>query len=590
LRDFGAILRSRSLDLSIAGSLLLVVLGIYAPVRHYDFVIYDDHAYVTTNRQVLSGLNANSVRWAFTSTENANWFPLTWISLMADRQLFASPEEVSPHTIRAGPYHWTNVILHATATLLLFGLLKRMTGASGPSALVAFLFAAHPLHVESVAWVSERKDVLSAVFWMLALWSYARYASRPKPGTYLLTLLFYCLGFMAKPMVVTLPVVLLLLDIWPLRRLPIPAAGADGILWRQVRKLVWEKLPFFALALAMAVTTFVVQKQGGAMRTLGNLPLAERLGNATISAAIYAGKTLWPTRMAVFYPFPATLPVWQSIVAGLVLVSLTALAIASIRKRPYLTVGWLWYAITVLPVIGIVQVGLQSRADRYTYIPSIGLFVMLAWSGADAWNRWPKVRTALAVACGAACLACVALTWRQIPYWRNSVTLFQHTIAVTGPNAIGHGILGQSWEGEVMFDEAIAEYRRGLEVEPHNVGLLVDLGALLGRQGRVAEAVAPLAEAVRLGPDDPLVRNALGAALAALGRTQEALPHLQEAIRLKPDLEAAHATLGTALANLGRFDEAIAQLSEAVRLNPKDAEARVNLEKALERKTQEQRK
>jgi len=533
--------RAHRLDLALAFALFLLVLAVYAPVRRYGFVDYDDYFYVTHNPHVLSGLNAGSLRWAFTSTDFANWFPLTWISLMADRQFFASPEEIPPSDIRAGAIHRTNVILHAAATLLLFALLKRMTGAAGPSLLAAFLFGLHPLRVESVAWVSERKDVLSGVFWMLALHSYVSYARRPRPWNYLLTLLLYCLGFLAKPMVVTLPLILVLMDVWPLRRMAGPR--------RQIiRRLIWEKLPFYLLAVAMCVATYAVQRSGGAVRTLDELPLAARLSNAVVSAAVYLAKTVWPTRLAVLYPLPASQPAWQIAAAALTLAGITLLALRTVRTRPYLTVGWFWYLITLLPVIGIVQVGLQSRADRYTYIPGIGLVLMLVFGGADAWRRWPRLRPVLAGLCGAACVASVALTVRQIPYWADSVALFRRAIEVTGPNALAHGYLGDVWKEQVMDDEAISEYRQGLAIAPRNLALLVNLGDLLDRSGRPQEAVGPLTEAVRLQPSDAVIRNALGEALAHAGRIAEAIAQFSEATRIQPDNAAARQNLEAALA------------------------------------------
>jgi Flp pilus assembly protein TadD len=563
--------------MGIAGGLLLLVLGTYLPVGDFDFVNYDDPLYVAANPHVTAGWSADGVRWAFTTLERANWQPLTWLSLMADRPPLGPGEDTPLRHVPAGPYHWTNVLLHLASSLILFGLLKRITGASGPSALAAFLFAMHPQHVESVAWVAERKDVLCALFWMLALWSYVSYVRRPKTGTYLLTLLLYCLGLMAKPMVITLPLVFLLLDVWPLERFPITAAGGRGKL---ARKLVLEKLPFFALALAMSVTTYVAQQRGGAVRTFEESPLGSRLGNALISGAVYVGKTLWPTRLAVFYPLPAKQPVWQVMAAGLVLAGITVLALRFVRTRPYLAVGWFWYLITILPVIGIVQVGTQARADRYTYLPSIGLSLMLAWSGADAWRRWPKARPAMAGLCGVACVALVALTARQIAYWENSVTLFRHAIEVTRNNDIAHGCLGDAWYAQSLNDEAISEYRKAIEINPHYVAALENLGAALGAQGRTGEAIAPLTEAARLWAGDARIQVLLGAALASEGRSNEALPHLEAALRLMPDDAVAHSSLGIALLNLGRNDEAIAQFTEALRIQPRFGEARWNLQKA----------
>lgn len=567
VRDLRALWRAHELDLGLGACLLLLTLGIYAPVRHFDFINYDDPVYVTQNLHVTSGLNADNLRWAFTNTEVANWFPLTWISLMADCQFWG---------FEAGPQHLTNVLLHTASTLLLFALLKRMTRATGPSAMVAFLFALHPLHVESVAWVAERKDVLSVLFWMLTLLSYARYVSRPKPGAYLLTLLLYCLGFLAKPMVVTLPAVLVLLDFWPLRRYP-PSGSRAQFIHGQTR----EKAPFFVLAILMSVTTVLVQRSGGAVRPVELFSVSTRVANAVVSASVYIRDMLWPMRLAVFYPLRESPPVWQVIASGAALVMITAVVLGLVRTRPYLAVGWSWYLVTILPVIGIIQVGDQSHADRYMYIPMVGLSVMLAWGAADVWQHWPKTRSVLAGLGAAAGLACLMLTARQVSYWENSKTLFMHALQVTGDNAIAHGCLGDALRVEGRYEDALVEYRQAIAIEPRYVAALINLGADLGLLGRPQEALAPLSSAIRLKGDDVDARNAFGLALAMQGRLKEAEEQFGVAIRLKPDSVMAHTMLGNTFGNLGRMDDAIAQFQEALRLQPNSAEARVNLQKAL---------
>ena len=567
MRDLGALWRAKRLDLGVAVGLLLLTLAIYAPVRHFDFTNYDDPVYVTQNPHVSGGLNADNLRWAFTNNEAANWFPLTWISLMADCQLWG---------LEPGPQHVTNVLLHAAGTLLLFVLLKRITSATGPSAFVAFVFALHPLHVESVAWVAERKDVLSALFWMLTLLSYARYVERPKPGTYLLTLLLYCLGFLAKPMVVTLPAVLVLLDFWPLRRYP-PAAGRAQFIRGQIR----EKAPFFVLAILMSITTVLVQGSGGAVRPIELFPLSTRLGNALVSGFVYVLKTLWPTRLVVFYPLRGSPPAWQAIACGVALLSITATALSLRKTRPYLAVGWFWYLVTILPVIGIIQVGDQSHADRYMYIPMIGLSVMLAWGAADVWRQWPKTRPVWVGLGAAAGLACLVLTARQVSYWENSKTLFEHAIQVNGDNEVAHGCLGDALRAGGRYQDALAEYRKAIAINPRYVAALINLGADLGLLGRPGESLAPLSAAIRLKGDDVDARNAMGLALAMQGHLRAAQEQFEIAIMLKPDSVMAHTMLGNTLGNLGRIDDAIAQFQEALRLQPGSAEARANLQKAL---------
>jgi hypothetical protein len=566
-----AICQAHQRDLWIAAVLLLLVLGVYGPVRHFGFVNFDDPLYVTKNLHVQSGLSVDGLRWAMTSVDGANWNPLTWISLMTDVEIF---------DVRPGPMHLTNVVLHAISTLVLFGLFQRMTGEWAPSAMVAFLFGLHPQHVESVAWISERKDVLSGLFWMLTLWSYVAYVSRPKPVKYLLTLLLYLLGLAAKPMLVSLPLAMLLLDIWPLRRVVFNASGARANL-RLALPFIWEKVPFLVLAAAISATAFVAQKQAGMVQSLDVVPLGKRLGNAVISGAVYVEKTVWPTQMAIAYPLPARQPAWEVILAGLVLVSITVLVLLCYRKRPYLAIGWFWYLITVLPVIGIVQLGFQGRADRYTYIPGIGLFIMLCWGAADIWRRWPAAQPVLTGICSVACLACVWLSWIQIGYWQNSITLFQHAIEVTPDSFAAYGRLGDAFRDEGLYGEAIANYRKVLEIEPHEKGGLSNLAAALSRVGRNDEAIAPLTELARLQPDNAVDQKNLGVALLNQGHANEALAHFAAAVRLQPDNAEAQGAMGVALSNLGRVDEAIVHFSEALRIDPDDIAARDRLQSAL---------
>jgi tetratricopeptide (TPR) repeat protein len=552
----------RSLDVAIAGCLLALTLGIYLPVRHFDFVDIDDPTYVPYNQHVMSGLTGSSLKWSFTSTDDANWIPLTRLSLMADQQLYGPNEDVPPGQVIAGPYHWTNVLIHAASAVLLFGILKWLTTLSWPSAFAAFLFALHPQHVESVAWVTERKDVLSAWFWMLTIWSYAAYAKRRNRLGYWRTMLLYLLGFMAKSMVVTLPAVFLLLDLWPLGRLSFPRRQGGESLWGLIR----EKWPFFMVAAGMSAITVAVQHAGGAVRTFEEVPLPLRLENAVVSAAVYIWKTIWPSGLAVFYPIPAAHLAWQIVAAAAALLGLTVLAIGTIRTRPYLAAGWFWYLITVLPVIGFVQVGAQLRADRYNYLPSIGLSLMLAWSGAEMLRRRPKLRPAAAGVCVAVCLAFAATTWRQISYWQNSRTLYEHAIAATGRNALAHARLGKYWEKQGRVKDAISEYRLSLEISPRAAGLQANLGDLLFLQKMPAAAVEPFTEAVMLQPGDAVYHNRLGTVLAAAGRTPEAIVQFEAAIRIRPDYAEAYIRLGNALTALGRTDEAREQYAKAALL------------------------
>jgi Tfp pilus assembly protein PilF len=535
-------------DFGIAAVLLVLILVVFSSVRQFDFFDFDDGPYVPFNKHVMSGLSWENLRWAFTSTDDVNWMPLTWISFMADRQFFGPPEDVPSGQVIAGPYHWTNVWLHAANAVLLFGLLRWITGLSWPSAAVAFFFGIHPQHVESVAWVAERKDVLSGLFWMLAMWSYAGYAKRPNAGGYLRTLALYLLGFMAKPMIVTLPVVLLLFDIWPLGRFSV----TEG--WRRGARLLVEKLPFLAVAAVMSAVTILVQHAGGAVRTLDEVPWSARWQYAVLSTVVYLYKTVWPVRLAVFYSIQLPQPTWQVIGACLAIAGITALVLRCVRTRPYLAVGWFWYLVTLLPVIGLIQVGSQVRADRYTYLPSIGLSLMLVWSGVEVWGRWPHLRTAMVVVCGTACVACTALTAKQVSYWQNSQTLFEHAIAVTDHSALAHASLGKVWERQGMFDQAIAEYQAALTIAPHSPGLLANLGDLLYRQGRTGDAAASFEQAVQIDPNNAIFHNRLGTMLAA-GNPTEAMAQFEAAVRLKPDYREAEINLGNLLTKLGRASE-----------------------------------
>jgi tetratricopeptide (TPR) repeat protein len=465
----------------------------------------------------------------------------------------------------SGWFHLTNVMIHLASTLLLFALMRRMTGRLWESAFVSFVFALHPLHVESVAWVTERKDVLSAFFWILTIWLYLDYVDRPGPRRYLLALGAFCLGLMSKQMLVTLPFVLLLLDYWPLKRS------------QTVAQLVVEKTPYLALSAAVSLVTFKVQHAAGAVTALDSIPLATRAGNAVISYVAYLGQFFWPSGLAVFYPYPPVLPVWQIVGSAVILVAITALALL----RPYLAVGWFWYLGTLVPVIGLVQVGLQARADRYTYIPMIGISIMLAWGGSELITRWPRARLPLQVAGVSICLAWVAITWAQVQYWRNSVTLFDHAIASTQNNFIAHSNLGVVLAEQGKTQDALRHLFASVEENPNYGDARLSLGALLGELGRTDEAGEQFSQAIRIWPNDAQAHNNLGNTLAVKQKFPEAANEFRTALRLLPDFALAHFGLAGALLNLGQTDEAIAQFSEALRLDPSLTPAREGLNKAL---------
>jgi hypothetical protein len=541
------------LGLVVAG-LIALNLVVYAPVRHYEFVQLDDPAYVTENPDVTRGITAQGVAWALTTGHSANWHPLTWLSHMLDVQMFG---------LNAGAHHATSVVLHIASTLLLFALLLRMTGAPGRSAVVAALFAAHPLHVESVAWVAERKDVLSTLFWMLTLWAYVGYVRRPRWTRYAAVVVLFALGLMAKPMLVTLPFVLLLLDVWPLGRLerrpglkpgtygetgrpglkPATASVGSGLqagtTWAA---LVREKLPLFAMAIASGIVTFVVQQRGGAVTGLEASPFALRLENALVSYVAYMVQMIWPAGLTVLYPFADSVPGWQVAGSLLLLAGISFGVVRAARRHPYLPVGWLWYVGTLVPVSGLIRVGLQARADRYTYVPLIGLFIIIAWGVADLLGRSPARRLAAAVAATLAILACTVTARGQVEYWKDDVAL---------------------WTRATMLTLHVDEYHAH-----------VSLGRTLTDQGRLGEAVAHFSRAVRLQPASAEARLDLGVALTRQGKTSDAIASFEKAVNLQPDFEQAHVNLAIAFANTGRFAEAIREFNEALRINPDNEAAR----------------
>jgi len=451
--------------------LLGVTFGAFYRVLGGEFLRYDDDVYITLNPFVKAGLSRVGLIWAFATGYNANWHPLTWVSHMLDVEVFG---------MNAGGHHLTNLILHLANTMLLFLVLRRMTGFVWRSAFVAALFGVHPLHVESVAWIAERKDVLSTLFWLLTIWAYARYAENPTWTRYLPVVLFFGLGLMAKPMLVTLPFVLLLLDYWPLNRLSFGGKGERTV---PVYDLFLEKVPLFAMTALSCLITFRAQQMGGAVGLLEKLPFAVRAGNALVAYTTYIGKMFWPKNLAVFYPHPgADLPVWQAVVAGLALVSITILVIRAGKPRPYLSVGWLWYLGTLVPVIGLVQVGAQAMADRYTYVPMIGLFIMLAWGLPGLGGKRLAVPATLVVC------ALIAVTWRQVGYWRDSISLFRHAISVTEKNAVMHANLGLALRDRGRTDEAIREYREAIRIDPEFAQAHNNLAVALYFKGDYAEA------------------------------------------------------------------------------------------------------
>ena len=543
------------IDLWICFGLLVAVFAVFAQVATHAFINYDDPIYVTENPQVRAGLTWDGIAWAFTTFHDSNWFPLTWLSHMLDVQLFG---------VDSGWHHLTNVMLHALSTLLLFVLLKRMTAARWPSAFVALIFAIHPLHVESVAWIAERKDTLSALFWMLTLLAYSNYVERPARSRYLIALIVFCLGLMSKPMLVTLPIVLMLLDFWPLCR---------GL------RLV-EKVPFFVASLASSVVAFVAHQRGGAVATFEVIPLASRIENALITYFVYILKTFWPTHLAIFYPYPLESLVIPASLSAIALATITALVLWQRTHRPYLAVGWFWYLVTLLPVIGIIQTGSQARADRYTYIPMIGLTIALAWGAAELLKPWPRLRIAIAAAVG---VASIALTWFQVQTWRDDISLYRHAIAAVPGNYIAYYNLASALEAQGQTGEAIVQLRQAIRVRPYYVPARAELGQLLASQGRTDEALQELQTAVRMRPDDPVAHFRLGSVLGSLGRPNDAAVQFAETVRLQPNNADAHYNLALAFAQQDHVPDAAREFAATIGLRPEDADAHFNLGVSLAR-------
>jgi len=635
--------------------LFAAIFAAFWPVLHDGYINYDDPPYIFSNPHVATGLNWANVAWAFRTGEAANWHPLTWLSHMLDVQLFG---------LNPGAHHLTNLLFHAANTLLLFLLLDRMTRSLWPSAWVAAIFALHPLHVESVAWLAERKDVLSTFFFLLTLMCYAQYASRnqnageekpeiqesekavkkPAPSSdfgpwtldfglslrfhasrfYALSLLFFALGLMSKPMLVTTPFVLLLLDYWPLRRFEI------GNQKSKIKNLLLEKLPFFALAAAASTVTFLVQRHAGAVAQ--TLPLLARAENALVAYLRYLGKTFWPVDLCILYPHPTIWPAMLVLASGAVLAVISVAVLVFGQRRSWIPVGWFWFVGTLVPVIGLVQVGSQSMADRYTYIPMIGLLLVIAWEVQDLAPQFSRLTHLAAVAqakadhasvfppffCAlglAAIVLCLGLTRHQLGYWKDSETVFRHAIAVTTNNSFAHGGLASALADEGRIDEAIPEYREAIRLWPDDTVAYNRLGNLLGAKGRIDEALAMYEEdlsrhpndafghsnlglmlvmkgrldqailhfrqAVRVAPGNADFQNNLGAVLARKGLLDEAIEHYREAIRIAPSLAKAHQALGVSLCRKTLYDEGIAQFHEAIRLQPDFPEAQQNLARAL---------
>jgi Tfp pilus assembly protein PilF len=529
-------------SLIVMAVLTIIVLVVFWQVHSFEFLNYDDDKYVSENIHIRTGFAWQNIKWVFTNEHASNWHPLTGLSHILDCQLFGP---------RPGLHHLVNLLFHIINTLLLFVVLRKMTAAFWQSAFVAALFALHPLHVESVAWISERKDVLSTCFWILTMAAYFSYVQKPNTVRYVFVLVLFALGLMAKPMLVTLPFVLLLLDYWPLNRL-------DSVDGRQFYHLVREKIPFLILSAVSSVITFIVQKNAGAVQQFEVLPLAVRAPNAVVSYAKYILKMIWPTRLAVFYPHPGEkLPLGQVLMAAVSLVIITIFVIRFTKKYKYLSVGWFWYLGTLIPVIGLVQVGGQAMADRYTYIPFIGLFIIVAWGTNDLLIRWKYRKIALEISAMASILVLSLLTGIQTAYWRNSETLFEHTLKVTNENYVAHNNLALALSQHDKFDEALNHLYTALRINPNFFDAYNNLGMVYIKLDRCPEAIQACLQAIRINPANPLPYSNLGVIYLRTKQYQQAIQNFQKAIRIKPDLDQAHVGLGIAYFETGDKESAM---------------------------------
>ncbi len=566
--------RSRTICLLLA----FVTVLAYAPVRHAALVVFDDPVYIG-DPHVQAGLTWAGVKWAFTTWHGSNWHPLTWLSHMLDASLFGAD---------AGAQHFVNVLFHAANAVLLFLLLLRMTGKMWPAAFVAALFAWHPVHVESVAWISERKDVLSTFFGLLTLLAYWRYSESSKlqvPNSkawYGSTLGLFTLSLMAKPMLVTLPFVMLLLDFWPLERIHLFGIGntKHGTRKTNLSRLILEKLPFLALTIASSIVTFLAQRSE-AVVSLEQHPLGLRVANAVVAYVEYLGKAFWPAKLAVIYPLSNQIPAWQIAVAFVILTVISFLAWRARKSAPYLLIGWLWFLGTLVPVIGLVQVGGQALADRYTYVPLIGVFIAIAYGTDDFLARCRISNVIPSVTAGAVLVGCLCVTEYQLRFWQNSQTLFAHALEVTKDNAIAHINLGVALEQDDHRPEAITEYRKAIEIEPRRFQAHNNLANLLATTGAQDEAFREYQEALRLNPDTAVTHINFATLLAEMGRFDDAMNEYTKAAQLEPEDPRSYYLMGKACLRHGQSAEAVKHFREGLQHQPNDFETLTWLARVL---------
>ncbi len=552
-------------------SLVIAILILYWPVKDHEFINFDDYDYVVNNTYVNKGLSLQNLYWAFSATHSSNWHTLTWISHMMDAEFFG---------MNPGMHHVTNVIFHIFNTLLLFFLFEKMTNSVWRSGILAALFALHPLHIESVAWISERKDVLSTFFWLLTMWAYIKYVRNPKPGTYLPVILFFICGLMSKPMTVTLPFVLLLLDYWPLCRISFSEKG-NGSAYSNLRFLILEKIPLLSFSVLSGIITLIAQKKGGAIGNLEVFSAGVRISNAAVSYVTYLIKTILPFHLSVFYPHPRTVSFWQTAGALLVLALISFFVFRHFKTRPWLTVGWLWYLGTLVPVIGLIQVGNQSMADRYTYVPLIGIFIMGVWGISEA---VPSGQGKKCLTVSAILVLCFfwEISQKQVRYWKNDFSLFGHALAVTENNFIAHNNLGNLYIKEGDRKNAIMHFQQSIAIQPGNVMAHHNLGNVYMEQNQLSDAVHHFSQVILLDPNYADAYYMLGMAKMRMGNMDEAVHHFYDALRLSPEDADVHNDLAIVMVKQGRIKEAVRHFQKAAELKPEDPEIKNNLQRASE--------
>jgi len=546
--------------------LVLITLVAVEQVRHNLFVKYDDPAYVAENPHVQNGITSQSIKWAFTSVHSYNWHPLTWLSHMLDCQFYK---------LNPTGHHITSLLLHIINSLLLLAIFKSMTGRIWPSFFVAALFAVHPLRVESVAWIAERKDVLSTLFWLLTTAAYIRYTRKNSVGMYTLTIILFAMGLMAKPMLVTLPFTLLLFDYWPLERFSF--IREDNCKSVSLVRLIFEKIPLFTLAAVSCIVTFIVQQKSGAVKT-EMFPLKIRITNALSSYVSYIIDIFYPAKLAACYPHPAISPaIWQIIICVAILLAITALAIYLARRCRFLITGWLWYLGTLIPVIGLIQVGSQAKADRYTYIPAIGIAIIVTWAADRITKKWRHRKQALTISASAILVLLILCTRLQVKRWKDSVTLFEYTLSVTQNNVLMHNNLGNVFQDTGKIDQALLHYQKALAICDDNPFVHFNVAMLLSQKGQDADAIEHFKQALLLKPDLAEAHFRLGYIYQAQSKFNRAQHHYLQALNYLPnDIDIRH-NLAVTFQSQQRFDEAIAQYSIVLQKKPDSVKALLNM-------------